>query len=1031
MKNSFDKYLQSIAQKFAYKETSELGYRTEFEIMLKEIFETINVKRIGHDDKAKGGNRPDFVIHKHNIPILYIETKDIGTNLDKIEKSEQMARYFGYANLILTDYVEFRFFRNGMPYEAPIKIATYNLKYRTIEPIPVNYDHFQRSLIDFAQSHKEPIRSALHLAKIMGGKAQRIRDNIKQFLSDDSEKNRDILKIFDAIKKQLVHDLNPDSFADMYAQTLVYGLFVARYHDETPKDFTRREAIEYVPRSNPLLRHFFEHIAGSNFDKRLEHIVNELCWVFAHANVPELMKQYFKDDLWGETHEGPDPVIHFYEDFLKEYDPELRKKLGAFYTPLPVVRFIVRAVDFLLEKEFGLPNGLADTSKLPNGVHRVQVLDPAVGTGTFISAVIRRIYERLINDGQKGRWHAYVHHDLLPRIHGFELMMAPYTIAHLKLSMAFKQTGFWKFHNRLGIYLTNSLEESETRDDLFGGFGFAESIAEESKEAAIIKNRTPIMVVIGNPPYSVSSSNKSKWILDLIKDYKKNLNEKNIQPLSDDYIKFIRFAEYFIEKNKTGIVAMITNNSFIDGITHRQMRKHLLETFDEIYVLDLHGNAKKKETAPDGSKDENVFDIMQGVSISIMVKKNEVKKSDCVVKFYELYGTRESKFISLNKLNIDLISWQLLEIQDQNHFFTKKEFNSSLGYETGININELFIISGTGVKTNRDNLLVEFTPENLLKKMEIIKNTDSIAEINNLLQLKEGKYWNTNREKEKILTNKVKEYKEHAYLYRPFDNRWIYYQPNLIEIGRGGASKRIMSNMFYKNLCLISTRQLSTFNFQHVFVTQIISDMCSISLQTKETSYAFPLYIYSEDGSKNSNLKQESIEKIEKIAGTVTPEEILDYIYAVLHSPSYREKYKEFLKIDFPRIPYPKDKNSFKELVKLGTELRLLHLMESPKLNKFITTYDIEGSNAVEKVSYQDGKVSINSKQYFGNVTETAWNFYIGGYQPAQKWLKDRKGRTLSNEDIVHYQKIIIALTETDRIMKEIDIVREQNNYLN
>ncbi|MCH8325786.1 MAG: N-6 DNA methylase, partial [Bacteroidetes bacterium] len=337
------------------------------------------------------------------------------------------------------------------------------------------------------------------------------------------------------------------------------------------------------------------------------------------------MKQYFKDDLWGKTHEGPDPVIHFYEDFLKEYDANLRKKMGAYYTPQPVVRFIVRSVDYLLKKEFGLSSGLADTSKLENGTHKVQILDPAVGTGTFLSAVIRSIYLQLKETGQIGRWPAYVHHDLLPRIHGFEIMMAPYTIAHLKLSMAFKATGFKHFNRRLGIYLTNSLEEADNIGDLFTGFGFAESIAEESKEASQIKNDSPIMVVIGNPPYSVSSTNKGEWILNLIKDYKKDLNERNIQPLSDDYIKFIRYAEHFVEKNKTGIVAMITNNSFLDGIIHRQMRKHLLETFDEIYILDLHGNAKKKETAPDGSKDQNVFDIMQGVSISIMIRKSDKK----------------------------------------------------------------------------------------------------------------------------------------------------------------------------------------------------------------------------------------------------------------------------------------------------------------------------------------------------------------------------------------------------------------------
>lgn len=1023
MQNIFDNYIRSVSKKFSHKETSEMGYRADFENLLKEIFESINVRRIDHDAKAVKGNKPDFVVLKNDIPILYIETKDIGVDLNKVEKSEQMTRYFGYANLVLTDYVEFRFYRNGVKYQEHIKLAEYDLQSRSLSPKPENFDLLNKTLLDFAQSHKEPIRSGEHLAKIMGGKAQRIRDNVRQFLATDSEKNNEIIRVYKTIKKLLVHDLDQDNFADMYAQTLVYGLFVARYHDESPANFTRTEAPHLIPVSNPLLRHFFDHITGINFDKRLEYIVNELCEVFTHADVQQLMKQYFEDDLWGKTHEGPDPVIHFYEDFLKEYDAELRKKLGAYYTPLPVVRFIVRSVDYLLEKEFGLINGLADTSKSDKDIHRVQILDPAVGTGTFLSSTIQLIYEKLKTFGQDGRWPKYVFNDLLPRLHGFELMMAPYTIAHLKLSMKLKETGFRYFNQRrLGIYLTNSLEEGNQLGDLFTGFGFAESIAEESKEAALIKNNTPIMVVLGNPPYSISSSNKSPWITELIKDYKKNLDEKNIQPLSDDYIKFIRFAEYFIEKNKTGIVAMITNNSFLDGLIHRQMRKHLLETFDEIYILDLHGNTKKKETAPDGSKDENVFDIQQGVSISIMIRKNVNQEHNGIVKFFELYGKRSSKYSALNDFNLSTIPWQQLTLSDLNYFFTPKDFQSIDKYNLGFSISDLFISSGTGIKTNRDNLLVDFNSVELLKKIEIIKNKDDVDEINRLLGIKEGKYWNTQREKNKIISNKEKKYCEQPYLYRPFDNRWIYYQPNLIEIGRGGASKKIMINMFEENLCLISTRQLSTFDFQHIFITKFLSDMCSISLQTKETSYAFPLYLYSFNETKASNLKIEIVNEIEKTVGKVTPEEILDYIYAVLHSPSYRAKYKEFLKIDFPRVPYPNDKKVFKELVKLGTELRLIHLLESPKVNKFITTFpEMEGEEQVEKIKYENGKVWINKLQYFGNVPEVAWNFYIGGYQPAQKWLKDRKGRNLSNQEIEHYQKIIVALTETDRLMKEID----------
>jgi type I restriction-modification system DNA methylase subunit len=720
MKNIFEKYIQSVSKKFSYKETSEMGYRADFEILLKGIFESINVTRFDHDARAKEGNKPDFVVVNHDIPILYIETKDIGVDLDKVEKSEQMARYYGYANLVLTDYVEFRFYRDGLRYESPIKIANYNLKNRTLAPIPESYDHVAKTLIDFTQSHKEPIRSGEHLSKIMGGKAQRIRDNVKHFLSNKSEKNIAIMSVYDTIKKLLVHDLSLDSFADMYAQTLVYGLFVARYHDTTNENFSRQKARELVPASNPLLRHFFDHIVGPDFHRGLEYIVNELCLVFSHANVQELMKEYYEKDLWGKTHEGPDPVIRFYEDFLKEYDPELRKKLGAFYTPLPVVRFIVRSVDYLLEKDFNLASGLADTSKTSTGVHRVQVLDPAVGTGTFISAVIRIIYERLLKSDQKGRWPTYVHHDLLPRLHGFELMMAPYTIAHLKLSMAFKETGFWNFHRRLGIYLTNSLEESVTKEDLFTGFGFAESIAEESKEAAVIKNETPIMVVIGNPPYSGESSNASYTGNDVYKTEPSGgkLQERNSKWLNDDYVKFIRFAESMIEKTGDGIVAMITAHGYIDNPTFRGMRYHLMKTFDEIYVLDLHGNANKKEKAPDGSEDKNVFDIKQGVAILLGIKKKGKKSNIAKIFRSDCFGSRPSKFEFLDANSLDSIKWNEIVPSARNYEWVSRNEIIREEYKRGFSVNELFPLSGVGIVTARDSFVISDNPRDLIKNAE-------------------------------------------------------------------------------------------------------------------------------------------------------------------------------------------------------------------------------------------------------------------------------------------------------------------------
>lgn len=1035
MNEILDSYIRSVSSKYTHIETSEMGYRADFEILLKHIFETIKVNRIDHDARAKDGNKPDFVIVKHDVPLLYIEAKDIGVSLDKVEKSEQMARYFGYENLVLTDYIEFRFYRNGISYCEPIKIAEFDQKKRIITAKTENFELAAKTLLDFTKSHNEPIKSGEHLAKIMGGKGQRIRDNLRHFLEGDSERNTEILKVYESLKKLLVHDLTPEAFSDMYSQTLVYGLFAARYYDETPDTFSRQEARDLVPASNPFLQHFFDHIAGPNFDKRLSYIVDELCMAFRHSNIKQLIEDYM-----GEA----DPVIHFYEDFLKEYDPALRKKMGAYYTPMPVVSFIIRSVDQILKKDFNLPGGLADTSKLEDGKHKVQILDPAVGTGTFISTAIRHIYKSLENQGQKGRWPAYVHNDLLPRLHGFELMMAPYTIAHLKLSLAFKKTGFWKFHRRLGIYLTNSLEKATNQQDILS-FGFAESIADEAKEAEKIKNETPIMVVVGNPPYSVSSSNKGEWIQNLIKVYKENLNERKIN-LDDDYIKFLRYAEHFIEKNGTGIVAMITNNSFIDGITHRQMRKHLLETFDDIYIYDLHGNSKKKEKAPDGSKDENVFNIQQGVSISILVRKNKEKTAMGTVYHSEQFGKRQLKFEKLNTSDIENIEWQKLNFSEPYNFFVPKDFKLEEEYNKGFKIDELFKIFSSGIETQKDSLIIHFARQEIENLRQEINDNNNDYIINKY-HISNTRDWNLDTARLDLKTSMIVQI-----AYRPFDNRWTLYSGHTKGI-MAYPRAEIMNNIANReNLALQLTCKNRQSSLGYFFISKFISDRHLLD-SAADSMAAFPLYIYADENVKKPNLETEIIKYFEnKISLTFTtegidcsvkelrpletppvvktpdiffgPEEVLDYIYAVLYSPSYREKYKEFLKIDFPRVPYPKDANTFKQLVSLGTELRKLHLLESPKVGQFITTYPVAGTDTVEKVVYKDGKVFINAEQYFGNVPEIAWDFYIGGYQPAQKWLKDRKGRALTNEDIEHYQKIIVVLTETDRIMKEIDKIK-------
>jgi predicted helicase len=769
--------------------------------------------------------------------------------------------------------------------------------------------------------------------------------------------------------------------------------------------------------------------------------VDELCEIFSVSDVQQIVHKHLR--IQDSTDAAKDPIIHFYEDFLQEYDPSERKKMGAYYTPIPVVKYIIRHVDKILKEDFGIAQGLASseavdyyvetgqdlrfdrrsktktgyTTKLP----RVQVLDPAVGTATFLNEAIKFIHEQF--SGQEGRWPAYVKDNLIKRLYGFELMMAPYTIAHLKLGMTLKETGVNDISNRLGVYLTNTLEEGvPIQQDIFS-FGLAEAVSEESRYAADIKSNHPIMVVMGNPPYSVSSSNKSLWIQNLIKAYKKDLNERKIN-LDDDYIKFIRFAEEMISKNGSGVVAMITNNSYLDGITHRQMRKHLMQTFDKVYVLDLHGSTMKKEAASDGSKDENVFDIMQGVSIVLMVKTGaEQGLTFGDVYHAELLGTRKSKFASLNQGDFEFSRLAPLK---PSYFFVPKDLSQSNEYEKHIGIDDLFIKSNSGIKTDRDKLFIDFNKDALRVRMEklLTENFDDSFKA-------EYRVENSSSYKLTEIIHHVQFSDKYIKLeeYRPFDYRYIYYDPSVIS--RPG--RVVMAHQRDNNPMLLCTRQLSTFDYQHALISTDLTDICTLSSQTKETGYAFPLYLYHEDGERSQNFRQEKIVELfdlcrERLAdqGMVSdrvlpkPEEIFDYIYATLYSPSYRNKYKELLKTAFPRIPKPESFEAFHRLAGLGRELRELHLMKSASIGVYDTTFPVSGDGTVEKVAYDDKRVWINNTQYFGNVPESAWNFYIGGYQPAQKWLKDRKGRTLTNAELDHYQRIIKVLLETDRLMRAI-----------
>jgi predicted helicase len=1042
---TLDQYINNINKRYQLGNATEHTFRGDLQQLLESLIPTI---RATNEPKRQSCGAPDYILTKKDIPVGYIEAKDIGDkDLEGAKKTgnkEQFDRYkASLNNLIFTDYIDFHLYVSGV-FIAKISIA--EIRLGSIVPLPNNFSDFINLIKHFTTHIGQTIKSSKKLAEMMAGKARLLSDVIEKALTSDETQNEDstLKDQMNAFKEILIHDITPKGFADVYAQTIAYGMFAARLHDATLPTFSRQEAAELIPKSNPFLRKLFGYIAGPDIDDRITWIVDSLVEIFLACNVAEILKNY------GKTTKMENPIIHFYETFLSEYDPKLRKARGVWYTPAPVVNFIVRAVDDILKTEFNLPNGLADNSKtkikvnvqatdnrfkdniktVEREVHKVQILDPATGTGTFLAEVIRHIHKKF--EGQQGIWSNYVAAHLLPRLNGFELLMASYAMAHLQLDLLLTDTGYKPITSqRLKVYLTNSLEESHPDT----GTIFANWLSGEANEANHIKRDTPVMCVIGNPPYSVSSTNKGDWIENLTADYKKKLNERNIQPLSDDYIKFIRYGQHFVQKNGSGILAYISNNSFIDGLIHRQMRKNLLETFDNIHILDLHGNSKKQETGPDGSSDQNVFDIMQGVSINIFVKTGNKKKTELAkVYHYDLFGKREEKYDFLLQNSLKTIAFKQLPNNEPNYFFVNKNFDGESEYSKGFKVDELFKIYTSGIKTHRDDFVINFSEDKLKSKIDIFfDKNNSVEEIKMELKLKNNRDWSIEeaRKNNDFHSDHIKNI-----TYRPFDDRKIYYDSRLIDYGREAVMKHIIGG----SLSFVSFRQSRNEEQGTFLISKNIVGKDAIS--SLDTCSVFPLYLYHDTDEQQSiekqskrtpNLNTKIVAELEKILclqfvtekvqneKTFSPIDILDYIYAVLHSPKYRTKYKEFLKIDFPRAPYPKGIGIFWQLVKLGSEIRRIHLLESSIINQYITQYPINGDNVVGKTKYQGGNVYINESQYFGNVPQKVWEFYIGGYQPAQKWLKDRKEMTLGFDDILHYQKIIVALNETIRLMDKIN----------
>ena len=764
--------------------------------------------------------------------------------------------------------------------------------------------------------------------------------------------------------------------------------------------------------------------------------MDDLAAIFRAVDVAELMKDFVKPN-W-----RADPFIHFYETFLREYDPDLRGRRGVFYTPEPVVHFIVRAVDDILKEEFQLAEGLADATKTTKGVHKVQILDPATGTGTFLAKVVTQIHNYKKNAGQEGMWHGYVKQELLPRLNGFEVLMAPYAMAHLKLEMILQQTGCELNGERLRIFLTNSLEEHETDHGALSTWW----LANESKEANRIKKDAPVMVVLGNPPYQAESKNKGAWIVKLMWDYKEEpgggkLREKNLKGLNDDYVKFIRYGQYFIDRNGEGVLAYINNNSFLDNLTFRGMRWRLLRSFDKIYILDLHGNSRKGEASPDDSSDENVFDIQTGVSINLFVKTGQ-KKPDALGKVFhfDLFGERKSKYKFLEEHSLNQVEFKNLKPAAPHYFFVPRDYSRDSEYQKGFSVADLMPVATSGVVTTRDSFTIHHSAAEVRETIEAflgLSDQDARERFNLGADVRD---WKVSLARKDLEADGPDYQRIVPIMYRPFDRRHTYYTGRSKGFHCTPRGKVMRHFLAGENVGLVAAkRQSSPGSYNNVFITNKINE----GHFRVDINYVFPLYLYPDADSEQQNLGDRSSRKpnlnmdlVQKIAANLKmefayedeqrrnaffPEDLLDYIYAVLHSPGYRETYRESLKTGFPRAPFPQDKEQFLALAELGAELRALHLMESEKLKKLITTYPEAGDHIVRQVKREKDEVRINKTQYFAKIPDDAWNFHIGGFLPAQKYLKDRKNRELTYNERCHYQKIIVALVETKKIMKKID----------
>lgn len=1062
MNENIRQYITSVNDIYQTDETTEHSFRGSLETLLKSMLPKSKKNQtpinVINEPKRKEYGAPDFELRKGDVIISFIETKDLfdkdlrGQN-DKVHK-EQFDRYKKAINTIaFTDYLEFVLYEKG---EEILSARIAELQGNNIVPVSdaQQFSNFQKIIQILLEAKPQPIKSAKVLAETLAAKAKIIASILSKALEKKSSNEDNELHVkLDAFKKFLVHDMSEEQFADFYAQTIVYGLFIARIYDKTPATFTLQEASELIPSINPFLKKIFKQLALAELHSGVKWIVEELVEIFKVTDMERIMRNY-----------GKDPLVHFYEEFLSEYNPKIREEFGVWYTPKEVVSFIVDAVDTILRTELNVENGLADNRLIEykgKETHKVQILDPATGTGTFLAVVADKIREHYNN--QEGLWLEDVVQHIVPRLNAFEYLMAPYTMAHLKLATSL---GLDKIEDerleRLNIFLTNSLEEDHPESTL----PFAKFITDESNAANVIKRDTPVMVVMGNPPYNEKSANTGEWIMNLMDDYKQEpgmsriqvprnkktgkvtykntLKGANPKGINNDYCKFIRLGQNFVEKTNEGVLAYITANTYLDSRLFRGMRYELMKSFDKIYVLNLHGSTMRKESTEEVI-DQCVFDIRQGVAIIILVKQNKSNSQDLAKVYYkDIYGKRSFKLEYLSSHSLQDVDFTELILDAPLYTFRIIDPQIKAHYDEGFKIDALMPQKVQGFKSDKDLIAIQYQKQDIEHIVEEMRSEKTEQQLREGIGFKDTRDWKLEGSRQLLKVNKRWNMYFTQVQYRPFDIRWTYLHKAVVTYPRPLIQSSIFNR---KNTVLCLGQQgnvIGDDEWSLVYCSTLPTD---INVVPRGGIYLFPMFTYDEMGFCLPNFSHEILKAIEQNIGLHLQDadaeeraeegflavDLIDYIYAVLHSTTYRDTYHDFLQNDFPTIPYPTSADYFFRMAELGKTLRELHQLKGITQKDFITTYPVAAQKdnnitrirKFEETSEGVGRVWINKEQYFDGVPTEAWNMIIAGYQPLDKWLKDRKDKHLTGDELLHYQKIVVALDRTIRTQERIDEIIE------